>query len=131
MYKFSKKSKEKLETCHPDLQRLFNEVIKGYDCTVIQGLRSKEEQDEYYRTGKSKVQWPNSKHNSDPSEGVDVAPYPIQWNNTKRFHHFAGYVKGIAHMMGISIRCGNDWDRDNDLDDQTFNDLVHFELIKE
>ena len=61
--------------------------------------------------------------------GIDVAPCPIQWNNSKRFYHFAGYVKGVADSLGIKICWGGDWDKDNDFDDQTFNDLVHFELI--
>lgn len=118
-------------TCHPELQKLFKEVIKGYDCTIIQGRRTKEEQDEYFRTGKSKVEWPNSKHNSSPSNAVDVAPYPIDWNDYYSFYHFGGYVKGVADQMGINIRWGGDWDSDNDLNDQTFQDLVHFEIVGE
>lgn len=131
MYKFSSKSKAQLLTCHPELQRLFREVIKGYDCTIIQGHRGKEEQDEYFRTGKSKLEWPLSKHNKNPSLGVDVAPYPIDWNDLNRFYHFGGYVKGVADQLDINIRWGGDWDGDNDLNDQTFNDLVHFELMGE
>lgn len=126
--RFSNKSISQLVTCDADLQRLFREVLKGYDCTIIQGFRGKEEQDEYFRTGKSKVQYPNGKHNQSPSLAVDVAPYPVDWNNTKRFYHFAGYVLAVADMMGIKIRWGGDWDSDKDLDDQTFMDLVHFEI---
>ena len=129
MPRYSTTSRERLLTCHQDLQALFKEVIKEYDCTVIEGTRGKEKQDEYYRTGKSKVQFPNSKHNSQPSMAVDVAPYPIDWNDTNRFYHFGGYVQGVADRMGIGIRWGGDWDSDNDLNDQTFMDLVHFELI--
>jgi peptidoglycan L-alanyl-D-glutamate endopeptidase CwlK len=36
---------------------------------------------------------------------------------------------GIAAKMGIKIRWGGDWDRDEELHDQTFFDLPHFELI--
>jgi peptidoglycan LD-endopeptidase CwlK len=129
MPSFGKKSMERLKTCDQRLQDLFNEVIKNYDCSVLQGTRTKEEQDEFFRTGKSKVQWPNSKHNSSPSKGIDVSPYPIDWDNTKRFYHFAGYVQGIADQMGIKLRWGGDWDNDFDLDDQSFMDLVHFELV--
>lgn len=131
MYKFSSKSKAQLLTVHPELQRLFREVIKGYDCTIIQGHRGKEEQDEYFRTGRSKLQFPNSKHNKTPSLGIDVAPYPIDWNDLNRFYHFGGYVKGVADQLDINIRWGGDWDGDNDLQDQTFMDLVHFELLGE
>lgn len=70
----------------------------------------------------------DSKHLALPSRAVDVAPYPINWGDKKRFYHFAGYVQGLAAQLGISLRWGGDWDGDNDLNDQTFFDLVHFEL---
>ena len=115
---------------HPDLRWLFNEVIKQHDCTVIQGWRSNEEQEEYYRTGKSKLRAGQSKHNKNPSLAIDVAPYPIDWNNYRRFYHFGGYVQGIADSLKIPIKWGGDWDGDNNFNDQTFHDLPHFELIK-
>lgn len=103
-------------------------MIKYYDCSVICGYRNLEKQTEAYHAGKSKVFYPNSKHNKQPSHAVDVVPYPIDWNDMKRFYHFAGYVKGIADSLGIKIRCGADWDSDNDFKDQNFHDLPHFEL---
>lgn len=129
MLKFSLKSKNNLATCHEDLQKIFNEVIKNYDCSILQGWRSNEEQEELFKQGKSKLRANQSKHNNHPSLAVDVAPYPIDWNNKDRFYHFAGYVKGIADNMGIQIRWGGDWNNNNSFDDQTFDDLPHFELI--
>lgn len=129
MAKFGTRSNEKLMTVHLDLQRLFREVVKHYDCAVICGRRGEEEQNEYYRTGTSKLKFPQSKHNKTPSLALDVCPYPIDWNDKDRFYHFAGLVKGIAISMEINIRWGGNWDGDNDLDDQTFFDLPHFELI--
>jgi len=41
----------------------------------------------------------------------------------------SGFVLGIAHMKGIKIRWGGDWDGDTKMNDQKFNDLVHFELM--
>ena len=73
--------------------------------------------------------YPNSKHNKLPSKAVDVAPYPIDWNDPDRFYHFAGYVRGIAEGMGIKIRWGGDWNGNFDLKDQNFYDLPHFELL--
>ena len=134
MPKYSKTSKNKLSTCHPDLQMLFNEVIKYRDCTIIVGYRDEYNQDKCYNEEKSKVEWPNSKHNKLPSEAVDVAPYfstspHIRWHDIETFYHFAGFVLGIAEMMGIKIRWGGNWDSDDEIDDQTFNDLPHFEVI--
>ena len=128
MPSYSQKSLKQLYSCHPQLQLLFFEVIKHYDCTILEGHRSEERQNELYRTGYSKTEYPGSKHNTTPSMAVDVAPYPIDWNDEKRFYHFAGFVIATAKQLNLDIRWGGDWDSDNDLDDQTFMDLVHFEL---
>jgi peptidoglycan L-alanyl-D-glutamate endopeptidase CwlK len=130
MPRWSKRSHDELATCHPELQAVFNTVIGGFDCTVIEGQRSEATQEEAYRTGNSKLRFPFSKHNTEPSLGVDVAPYPINWNDIRRFDVFAGYVLGVASQLGIEIRWGGDWDRDTDVHDQSFNDLVHFELVE-
>ncbi len=129
MPKFSDKSLGLLRECHSDLINLFQEVIKHYDCTVLCGQRTEEEQNELFRAGKSKLQYPESKHNGTPSMAVDVVPYPIDWSDSKRFYHFMGFVTGIASQMGIKIRCGGDWDMDNNFKDQTFHDLPHVELL--
>lgn len=128
MPKFSGQSLKRLKTCDEQLQRLFLTVGKEYDCTILEGHRGRRKQNGAFNRGTSKVRWPNGRHNSIPSKGIDVAPYPIDWKNEKRFYHFAGYVQGKASEMGIKIRFGGDWDKDFDLDDQDFNDLVHFEL---
>lgn len=129
MPEFGPRSERALETAHPDLQRLFCEVIKHYDCSVLEGHRGQVAQEEAVQKGLSKTHWPDSKHNKVPSLAVDVAPWPIDWNDTQRFYHFAGFVKGIAAMMNIPIRQGCDWDGDSDLKDQTFMDLPHVELL--
>ncbi len=127
--KYGKTSRERLLTCHPKLQELFF-ALEDWDVTIICGERTKAEQDAAVAAGNSKVVYPNSKHNSHPSKAVDAALYPIDWNDTGRHYMFAGIVKQKAKELGIKIRCGADWDGDNDTDDQTFNDLVHFELAE-
>jgi len=134
MPSFSPRSKEKLLTCHPDLQRLFNRVIEHRDCTVVSGHRGEEEQNELYRNGYSMKKFPFSRHNSTPSEAVDVMPYSstephIDWEDTKSLYNFCGFVQGIACELGIKLRSGSDWDMDWDFKDQFFNDLAHFELV--
>ncbi len=125
---YSQASLDKLHTCDERIQRLMREVIKHYDCTIVEGHRSHERQDELYRTGYSKVKAGQSKHNHAPSLTIDVVPYPIDWKDTDRFRYFGGLVKGIATQMGIDLRWGGDWDSDNDFKDQSFIDLPHFEL---
>ena len=133
MPSFSGKSQDKLNTCHERLVELFSEVIKEYDCSILEGHRTPERQSQLVSEGKSKTM--NSNHLSVPSNAVDVAPYPVpeKWGegNPKEmaeFYYFAGYVKGIADMLGIGIRWGGDWDGDKEFTDQTFDDLVHWEL---
>ncbi len=129
MPEFSERSRKNLGTCHEDLQRLFSEVIKHVDCTILCGYRGIEEQDQAFQEGRSRLRFPQSKHNENPSLAVDAVPFPINFNDTRRFYLFAGIVRGIAVMMKISIRCGADWDSDLNLNDQTFHDLGHFELM--
>lgn len=135
MASFSDESLMKLSACHRDLQRVFFEVIKHFDCTVIEGYRNQEAQDEAYKSGHTNLQWPDGKHNKNPSLAVDVSPCPVDWKNTSRFYWFGGFVIGIAiqlqsqNKITHSIRYGGDWDGDYDIDDQKFLDLVHFELI--
>ena len=136
MPSFSASSHRNLNSCESPLVLLFNAVVAEYDCTVLVGLRGKEEQDELLRRGLSKLSWPNSKHNVrndgslQLSRAVDVAPYPIDWNNREHFVHFAGFVRGRASALDIRLRWGGDWDGDFDLADQTFMDLVHYELVR-
>lgn len=128
MPSFSKRSKTALSTLHPDLQRVLKEAIKHVDFVVLEGHRDKVAQDAAVAAGNSKVRWPHSKHNASPSLAVDIAPYPVNWKDTKRFYFLGGFIKATAVSLGISLRWGGDWDSDNDFSDQTFNDLPHFEL---
>jgi peptidoglycan L-alanyl-D-glutamate endopeptidase CwlK len=131
MPRFSKKSKAKLSTCDLRLQKVFNEVIKHVDCSVLEGHRSKERQDKLYGEGKTKVTYPKGRHNNKPSLAVDVVPYPIDWDDRERFHLFSGFVIGLARGMGITLRWGGDWNMNFEVDDNKFDDFPHFEVRKE
>lgn len=137
MYKFSKRSKDNLATASINLQRLFNEVIKEIDCTVICGHRSPEEQFELFKKGrenknfkwvvvdKSKIvtnidgRAKKSNHNYLPSRAVDVVPYPLDWNDIAAFKKLGEVVKRKAKELGIKISWGGDW--------QTLKDYPHHE----
>ena len=127
---FSRRSKAHLDTCDPRLIRLFSEVIKHYDCTILEGQRNEDRQRELVATGKSKTLF--SKHLESPSLACDVMPFPIRWDRVgaERARHFAGFVFGVASQLGIEgLRWGGDWDRDHNLRDQSFMDLPHYELL--
>jgi peptidoglycan L-alanyl-D-glutamate endopeptidase CwlK len=138
MPQFSTRSKQNLGTCHPDLIILFGYVIKYYDCTVIEGYRTQAKQHEYFicKPPRSKVDYPTV-HNSKPSNAVDVAPYlydHISWKK-EQTAHFAGFVMAVATMLlerkiiTHKIRNGADWDSDNNVEETTFWDGCHFEII--
>ena len=127
MPSFSKQSLARLNTTDERLVKVFTEVVKHFDCTILEGKRTVDRQKMLVEQGKSKTM--NSKHLV--GKAVDVAPYPIDWNDRERFTYFAGYVMGIAAKMGIKLRWGGDWDRDTQLKDNNFDDLPHFEIYGE
>ena len=136
-----------LSTADARLQRVFKEVIKVMDNSILHGERTTVEQYKLFKQGRLMVneRWviqdeskivtykdgiiKKSTHNYSPSKAVDAVPYPIDWQDTDRARYFAGIVTGVAMMMGESIRWGGDWDRDTDLKDQSFMDLYHFEVV--
>lgn len=134
MPKYGRDSLDRLYTCDPDIQKVFFRVVEIIDNTIIEGHRGEKKQNEYYnvRPQKSKVPWPEGKHNSIPSNAVDAAPYyhgKISWDQ-RHCLFFAGIVIGVAEMMGIKLRWGGDWDSDREpVTDQDFQDLVHFEGV--
>jgi peptidoglycan L-alanyl-D-glutamate endopeptidase CwlK len=125
MPKFSKASAAKLTTCHPDLQKLFNEVIKEKDCVIICGARTLEDQQKAFKGGFSKLDGviKKSKHQISKEQplslAVDVLPYPIKWDDKLGHTIFSDYVKFIAKKLGIKITWGGDW---------KFVDRPHYQL---
>ena len=140
---YSNRSMAKLNSCHEDIVTLMIEVDKGYENTILEGARTTERQKKYFKEGKSKLDGVTklSKHqltaDRPKSIAVDTAPWPVDWNDLKRFYYYIGYVNGIADQlfregkMKHRIRCGADWDGDRSFKDQSFHDLPHVELIIE
>lgn len=156
MYKFSKTSLSRLDTCHADLQTILKRAIKVKDFSVICGHRSEEDQNEAFDKGFSKLKFPQSKHNKTPSLAVDIYPYdntlklalsghPTQIEYIcektgisqaeakayikEEYMLLMGVVMAIAADEGIKLRFGIDWDGDGYRLDQTFNDYPHIELV--
>jgi len=133
-YRFGKASMDRYITLHQGLQRVaWKSLELGLmDFTIVCGFRSEADQNRAFAEDKSKVQWPDSKHNVCPSKAMDLAPYvngKISWN----WYHcsvLAGIVLATAKHLGVELRWGGDWNRSGDpITGQKFNDLVHFELI--
>jgi hypothetical protein len=137
VFAYSDASKAQLATCHADLRAVFEEVIQHRDCTIIEGVRSRERQAEMFRTGASTLEWPHSRHNvtrpGELSHACDAGPYypgeGIPWKDRERWLAWGGYVVGVGAVLGIRLRWGGDWDADWRHHDQSFHDMPHFELV--
>jgi peptidoglycan L-alanyl-D-glutamate endopeptidase CwlK len=120
-----------LNQAHPALQKLFIYVNDVYQCTVVAGARTKEEEQKEIDKGLSHLKNPlDSKHVIQPDgfcHALDVCPDPVRWddkNYTSRCLLFAGEVLETARRMGIKIRYGGD-------PNTNFNwDFDHFELVE-
>ena len=132
---FSQESIKNLMQCEPALQKVINRAAHTglVDFGVTTGHRSEEEQNRLYQNGKSKVRYPDSKHNSKPSKAADLAVWlprkgEYSWEEP-HYAFLAGVVMACAAELGISIRWGGNWDQDLEvITDQDFDDLAHFEL---
>ena len=128
MPSFSSSSRSRLAKAHPLLQDIMNEAIKQYDFTILDSQRGRADQEKAFREGKSKAHFGQSAHNWSPSVALDVAPFPIDWNDTKRFHDLAAIILNIAREKNIPLRWGGDWDMNGKPNTSGLIDLPHFEL---
>jgi peptidoglycan L-alanyl-D-glutamate endopeptidase CwlK len=123
---FGTRSKERLRGVDTRLRNVLNEVVKFYDITILEGMRTEDRQRELVAKGASQTM--KSKHIE--GKAVDIAPYPVpDWKNKDQFVFMAGRVMQEADNQKIPVRWGGNWDRDNEVvTDQKFDDLVHFEI---
>lgn len=124
-FKFGARSTRNLVTVKPELQRVCRRALDWgiMDFSVIQGLRTQAQQDRLYAQGRTEpgpiVTWTrNSPHLT--GDAVDVAPYPINWDNTKEFYKLAGVMKAAAIVEGVDLVWGGSWVK--------YKDLPHYEL---
>lgn len=97
------------------------------DCSITDGHRDEIKQNFYFEKGTSKVQWPNSKHNSNPSLAVDCVPWPEKWSSVEAFDELKEIVWEEWAMMkdegltdNFNLVWGGDW--------KSFCDRPHWEL---
>lgn len=121
-FSFSSRSKERLSTVHPDLQKVIEAAITNspFDFGITQGIRTKEEQQKLFNEGKSQTL--NSRHLT--GKAVDIAVFidgKITWDFEK-YKIVADHIKSVAKELDIPIVWGGDW--------VSFKDGPHFELNK-
>ena len=116
----SKLSLERLEGVDERLKAIVIECAArcSYPFNVSEGLRTKEQQREYVRQGKSRTM--NSKHLT--GKAVDL--YPLTMNRKQvdwsRFEELADLMFQVARDQDTEIVWGGHW--------KTFVDKCHFEL---
>jgi len=102
MPSFGQRSLKSMFGVHPDIVEVLDEAIKYFDFSVLEGVRTLDRQKVLCDTGKSHTL--RSKHLRQfdgYSHAVDVAPYPINWKDKRRFAYLAGLIIGIAETKGI------------------------------
>ena len=149
MIRLSPRSLSRLEGVEPRLVRVVKMASElahpQEDFTVIQGVRTKQEMWTNYGKGRTiaeckakgvpaayakpaerKVTWLRdplmSNHRLHPDgygHAVDLAPFPIDWNDIGRFKDLVALMRKAAMAEGVRIRCGADF---------STPDLPHFEL---
>lgn len=126
MPKFSRASAQRLATCHADIRKVCEQLIKTYDFAVTCGHRGKTDQETAYKQGNSRVHFPHSAHNKLPSQAVDLVPYPVDWKDIGRFKELAAAFMAVANCMyelGVikaRFEWGGNW--------RTLKDYPHFEI---
>lgn len=138
MPSFGSQSKAALAALHPDLQKILKESIKVIDFRILDAIRGKAAQERAFAQGNSKARFGQSAHNYEPAVACDLFPAPYDWNDRKafralydvigRFDPQTGKGKGLALQMKIPLRCGIDWNMDDDVTTSDSWDGGHYEL---
>lgn len=138
MNNWSNKSQAVFDTLHIDLKTLTSRVLQIHDCSLLWGHRDKDTQNALFDDGKSKVRYPDSKHNTLPSEAVDMIPYRKgldPYGDDGYTTYFCGIVLGVAEQlrqeghMRYAIRWGGSWTTERNHKFARFFDAYHFELF--
>lgn len=133
MNQWGDRSKAERASSDERLNEIGDVVLQIKDHSVIKGHRGQEEQHAAFTSDpqRSKIDWPNGKHNKLPSKAQDVRAHPWPLNNQARREeqlYLLGLYRGIGHMLGHKIRTGADWDRDGQIADNGFDDFFHVEV---
>jgi len=141
MFTFSERSLNNLKGVHPKLVAVVKRALElsPIDFTVLEGVRSQARQDELWAQGRTKpgqvVTWVQTSGTHGIQEdgyghAVDLAPYPIDWNDHARFDGLANIMFAAAKDLGVTLRWGGNWNMDATIHERGESDSPHFELVK-
>lgn len=124
---FSQASLSRLEGVHPKLvlvcQKALSYGILDITVTPDGGVRTPEKQQQLVGDGHSQTL--QSKHLIQPDgfgHAVDLAPFPINFKDTKGFYLLATLMFRAAMELKTPIEWGGHW--------KSFKDYGHFQLTK-
>ena len=140
MNNFSIHSLEELATADERLRRIAHIVLRIKDHSILKGHRYENEQNSAYNADpqRSKLEWPHGKHNSLPSQAIDVQTYPRpekEQDLRAEQYYLLGLYVGVAVMQQngavqhFKLRTGADWDTDGEVSDNGWDDLFHVEIV--
>ena len=128
MYRFSRRSKAKLQQVDHHLQDLMNEVIKHIDISITSGIRTTQEQQDLFAASRSTLDGVHKKSKHQTGRAVDFCAYGNSVSFDGNDNAFiAGFIQATAIQMGINIRCGARWDHKLCSETRLF-DPYHIEL---
>lgn len=154
-YSLGTESRQKLATVDPRLRAVVERAIQitTQDFKVLEGVRSQKRQYELYAQGRTLAQlraagvpatilakpgerivtWTlNSRHFPDSKTGlsraVDLVPFPVDWNDLKKFDAISRAMLQAAKELNTPLRWGADWDQDGKPREKGESDSPHFEL---
>ena len=133
-YQLSARSLKSLEGVDPKLVSVVKRAIQitSQDFVVIEGLRTQARQDELWAQGRTKpgpiVTWTKDASSHGTGRAVDICPYPVDWNDLKKFDAIYVAMMAAAEELGVRLRYGGDWDMDGKLREKGESDSPHFEL---
>lgn len=125
-YKFGETSLKRMQGVHPLLRQCAERALSYgiLDLTVVPygGLRTLDDQRQLVAKGASQTL--NSLHRVQPETGfghaIDLAPYPLDWNNIERFMLAGTLMFRAAMELGVPLEWGGHW--------KNFKDYPHFQL---
>ena len=141
MFTFSERSLNNLKGVHPKLVAVVHRALElsPIDFTVLEGVRSQARQDELWAQGRTTpgpvVTWVQTSgthgiQKDGYGHAVDLAPYPIDWNDHARFDGLANIMFAAAKELGVTLRWGGDWDMDQIIHERGESDSPHYELFE-
>ncbi len=134
MNKFGQNSLMEMHGADPRLKEIAYKVLTIKDHSILKSHRPKDQQNEAFNAGNSKLKWPHGKHNDLPSKALDVQTYPRPAHDLDlraEQYYLLGLYVGVAAQQGVTLRTGADWDTDGEVTDNGWDDLFHVEIVEQ